>query len=529
MQVWCACSDDKDKLPLSDAAVERSTEKRQKDRSGGVLRIQVDHIPQHLNTLVSRDIWCRRIVFRNIFEPLVIPKASGGYQPFLAASMTIKAAGRRFLFKLRPGVTFHDGRPLTSSDVQYTLEKVAKWGKGPLRLLKEEMASLAEVRAPNETTVEVILNRTNYLFPSVLAEIGILPAHLYGKRGVLSVELNAMPVGTGPFRVARRTEQRTLTLERNERYWGQPARLARVVLVAITDPAQALSSLRNGQLDMLPNLHPSYYPDQIRTRSMQQRFRVVRLHPYRLQTLIFNQRKKVLRDRRVRQALIHLTDRQQMLKNIRNNLGQVLSAPLWTLSPWYDRTIHPHSYDRAAAAQLLDDAGWTTARGKKGRYKMGWPLTLKILRAKESGAMAEAARILKAELVAAGIDADIQVGDFAFIKAQLKRGKYDLVLLGLAPRPGSDLSPLLHSRGPLNVGNYSNSTVDRILTLLRTMPPRGDSQRLMRRLHRILHDDPPMAVLYAPVEVMLVSRKVHGLAQNGRWPRLSTLFIGEAK
>ena len=254
----------------------------------------------------------------------------------------------------------------------------------------------------------------------------------------------------------------------------------------------------------------------------------MRLHPYRMRLMIFNSRRGPLKDRRVRLALVRLADRQRMVRSIRKGMGQVLSAPLWPLSQWYNRTIHPLSLNRKAAAKLLDAAGWRSRRGKK-RYRLGWPLKLTILRSRESNEMAEAAQILKQEMTAVGLDVDVQVGDFGFVQTRLKRGTFDVALLGLAPRQESDLSPWLHSKGAYNYGGYSNSQVDALLDTMKLTRRADKRLPLARRLHRLLHDDPPFSVLYAPIELMMVNRRVRGLANNGRWPTLVGLSLRSEK
>jgi peptide/nickel transport system substrate-binding protein len=523
--LWAGCRDD-----------EPAPKGRPKGRDGGAaavpkkpskLRIQADRIPSNLNPMISSDPGSWRIAFRNVLEPLVLVQSNGAYQPFLAASMEVRARGRVFRFRLRPDITFHDGRPLTSADVVYTLETLRKRQKkrrASFDLLGAELTQMAEVRAVGASTIDVVLRRTNYMFPSVLAEIGILPSHLYKRRGLINPQLNRAPVGTGPFRVGDRDGNRRLVLERNDAYWGRHARMAEVEFIAIVDPAKALASLRNGELEILPGLHPSYFPAQLKKGHMPKRFRALRLHPYRMRALIYNLKRRHLRDRRVRVALARLSDRQRLVREVRNNLGQVLSAPFWTLSRSYNQKIHPYSYDRRAASRLLDAAGWQDAKGKGKRRRMGWPLKVSLLRARRaSRGTRRAAQMLKTELNTAGIVAEIRVGDFGFILSQLRRGRFDAVLLGISPRPDSDLTPMLHSKGALNVGRYHNPRVDRTLDALRATSSPSARGQLMGSLHRLLHDDPPMTILWAPIEIMVVDRRVRGLANNGRWPVLSTL------
>jgi peptide/nickel transport system substrate-binding protein len=504
-----------------DAAAERRADLQRP----GVLRVQVDHLPAQLNPYVSQDLWCQTITVPSVFEPLVLMTPSGAPKPHLASTMEVRNGGLLYLFRLRPAVQFHDGRPLTSTDVKFTLDRLLA-RNSPAELLRAELGDVEEVRAPDPERVEIALRRPNYLLPSILAEVGILPAHIYGRFGLRNPKLNWMPIGTGPLRVVERRSRDTVVLEAHDKYWGERTRLSRVIFLAIPDPARALAALRNGELDILSHLYPGYYPDQLSSSRMKEHFRVLRLHPYRMRLMVYNMRHPILKDRRVRLALERLADRERMVRTLRNGLGQVLTAPLWPLSQWYDGTIHPHSFDRAGAVRLLDAAGWQDRKGTGRRQRLGRVLRLRILRARESAEMGEAAQMLKTDFRAVGIEAEVEVADFGFLKAQMRRGHFDVALLGLAPRIDSDLSPWLHTRGELNHAGGSNVVVDALLDSLRQAPSAEERQRLGQRLHRLLYEDFPFTVLYAPIELMVVDRRVHGLANNGRWPRLAGLFVG---
>jgi len=490
--------------------------------------VQVDHLPPQLNPLVSFDLWCQAVTLHTIFEPLVTLSPSGAPLPHLASALEVKVGGRILVFTLRRGVLFHDGRPMTATDVKFTLDRLI--GRhAPSDLFKVELGDLDEVRAPDDHHVELSLRKANALLPAVLAEIPILPAHIYGRFGLRSAKHNWMPIGTGPFKAAERKNRDQILLARHDRYWGQASRLTQLQFLVIADPSRALSALRNGELDILSSLYPGYYPEQLTAGRIKDRFRVLRIHPYRMRILLYNTRHPALRDRRVRTALERLTDRDRILRVARNKLGQLVSAPIWSLSSWYDTSIHAQSFDRAGALRLLDAAGWQDPKATGRRTRAGQPLRLRILRSRESSEVAEAASVLKADFRGAGIDAEVEVADFGFLKAQLRRGKFDLALLGLAPRVGSDLSPLVHSRGALNYGGYSNSNVDAYLDAMRASGLPGERQRIGQRLHRLLFEDPPFTILYAPIELMVVSKRVRGLANNGRPPRYSSLDLAEKR
>jgi peptide/nickel transport system substrate-binding protein len=488
------------------------------------LRIQVDQLPAQLNPYVSPDLWCQRLLVPAVLEPLVQILPSGAVQPYLAAEVQPREGGRRFRFRLRDGVRFHDGRPLTSTDVKFTLDRLTA-RNAPSELLRADLADLEEVRADEPLVVEILLRRPNHLIMAVLAEVGILAAHQHGRYGLRNPKLNWMPVGSGPFEVVDRKSRDQLELQPHRAYWGQRPGVTKLLVSAIPDPGRALAALRNDEVDLLPAVYPGYYPDQVSDERLKQRFRALRLHPYRLRLVLPNLRHPLLRDRRVRAALDQLIDRDRLIRDQRHGLGQTVSAPIWTLSGWYDRGLHSPTFDRVAAGRLLDAAGWRESKPGAIRQRAGKPLRLKLLRSRESAEMQEVARVLQSDLRSAGVDLQVEAGDFGFIKAQLKRGRFELALLGMAPRPESDLSVYLHSKGELNYGGYKNPVVDSLLDTLRGAGLPDERVRVGRRLHRALAEDPPYLLLYAPIELMLASRRVRGLPQNGRWPKLAPLSL----
>lgn len=520
------CRKSEEKAKAVDAGVKAREARAEPARVGQHLRVQVDYLPRFLNPLVTHDRVCWRLMMHNVFETLVRPNQDGGVRGHLAAEVKTLRGGRGFSFTLRPGVTFHDGRPLTSADVEYTLE-LLRGKRSPHHGLRRELAQIRDVRTPKPNIVEIHLRRTNNLFLSLLADVPIMPAHIYARRGIRNGNVNRQPVGSGPFIVAAREKKTRLTFERNEEYWGMHARLDTVEFRAISDPALALAALRNGELDLLQNLYHGYYPEQVEQPRLKQRYRVLRIHPYRMRLMLFNSRRAPLKDRRVRKALIHLTDRQSLVRTIRNDLGQVLSGPFWTLGLWYNRPIHPRTFDRSAAAKLLDGAGWRRRGADKVRVRQGWPLKLSLLVARNSPEMRKAATALKKEYAAAGVDLAVEVGDYAYMKLRLRRGKFDLALLGLGLRQEPDLYPYLHSKGELNYGGYESTAVDAALQSLRAAELAESRLPVARRVHRLLHDDPPLCVLYAPIELMVVDRRLRGLANNGRWPKLVTLSFAD--
>ena len=521
------CSDP-DKASKPDIGAASAAARGARGASEDTLRIQVDYLPRFLNPLVNHGRWCHRVMMHNVFEPLVMANASGGYRPHLAVSLERQRGGKLLRFNIRPGVKWHDGTPLTSADVKYTLQSILFEKRSPAPQLQRELIDVVDVRTPNPRTVDLILAQPNYLLEGTLAEVPILPAHIFARRGLRNGKVNTLPVGSGPFVAAQRQGKISLVLERNDSYWGAKARFKRVVVRVIPDPARALAALRNNEVDILSNLYPGYYPKQLNRGRLKTHYRVLRLHPYRMRLMIFNTRREPLKELKVRQALVRLADRQRMIREIRGGLGQVLSAPIWPLSSWYNASIHPTSFDRKAAAVMLDAVGWKLHTRRKRRERLGHPLRIRILRTKDSREMAQAAQILQKEFMAVGINTVVEAGDYQFVLARIRRADFEIALLGLAPRPEADLGHWLSAEGPLRLGGKGTSVRDAAFAALKAAPTAAGRLAHARALHRTLRDRPPAVVLYAPTELMVMDQRLGGVANNGRWPKLVGLnFRGE--
>ena len=521
---WAGCSDP-EKAKKPDAGEPPKAARAGRGASEDTLRVQVDYLPRFINPLVNHDRWCHRVMMHNVFETLVMSNASGGYRPHLASAVERQRGGRLVRFTLRSGVTWHDGTPLTSADVKYTLQTVIFDKHSPAPQLQRELIDVVDVRTPNTRTVDLILEQPNYLLEGTLAEVPILPAHIFSRRGVRNGKVNTLPVGSGPLVATERQGKISLVLQRNEQYWGKPARMKRVVVRVIRDPAKALAALRNNEVDVLSNLYHGYYPKQLNRGRLKTHYRVLRLHPYRMRLMIFNTRREPLKELKVRQALVRLADRQRMIRDIRGGLGQVLSAPIWPLSSWYNASIHPTSFDRKAAAELLDSVGWRLHTRRKRRERLGHPLRLRILRTRDSKEMGQAAQILQKEFSAVGINTVVEAGDYHFVLARIRRAEFEVALLGLAPRPEADLGHWFTGSGPLKLGGKGTSLREAAFDALKGAPTATTRLSNARALHRTLHHHPAAVVLYAPTELMVMDKRLAGVANNGRWPKLVGLHF----
>jgi len=290
-------------------------------------------------------------------------------QPSLAESWEMSDGGKSIAFRLRRGVTWHDGRPFTSADVAFSLLEVVKkfHPRGPGNL-----GPLRAVDTPDEHTAVL---RLEHPYPPMMKGLSSLEApivakHLYEGTDIRNNPHNNRPIGTGPFRFASWERGASITLEKNPNYWrpGRPY-LDRIIFRFINDPATRAAALESGEVDVA--FFGTITPAEMRRLGALPHLEIARggyeaLAPVMLMEL--NTRKPPLDDRRVRQALAYAIDRKFIVDNIWYGFGKPAVGPISSVyAPsglFTDDVLRfdvPDRIERANA--LLDAAGYRRGRG----------------------------------------------------------------------------------------------------------------------------------------------------------------------
>ncbi|MFP5355861.1 MAG: ABC transporter substrate-binding protein, partial [Gemmatimonadota bacterium] len=219
-------------------------------RNGGTLRIPLINDPI-LDPVIAPDIGSV-MVNKVLFPGLVRPDETLRPTPDLAESWTTSDDGLRITFKLRPGVTWHDGAPFSAHDVKFTFDQIVDLSSGSR--LRSDFAALAGVDVEDSLTVAFRLRTPFAPFLTLLGyNAGILPKHLLqGKPLSAATDFNRRhPVGTGPFMVQEVVPGASITLVRNPRYVGSAPHLDRIVFKVVPDLNAQVAQLRAGELDLI--------------------------------------------------------------------------------------------------------------------------------------------------------------------------------------------------------------------------------------------------------------------------------------
>jgi peptide/nickel transport system substrate-binding protein len=531
--------------PLEEAAREPRSKALAEDISGEAiraerahtLRIHVDAEPRLLNPMIAPSVWTRRIALGPVFETLIRyqpPEGGAGagpgrYAPGLARSWRIAPGGTEIILELQPGVTFHDGRPMTSLDVQFSLD-TARDGRREADHIRPYLADVEAVELITARSLRIRLLRPNGWVLRALAEVPILPMHVY----VDGLGAGGRIVGTGPWQLAS-WKDGVVHLTRWGRYWGPAPAVADLEFVYEPDAARALTEAKRGELDIVPALIPAHWPEQASAPGIASSFAPLALRPPAFRYLAFDCATPPTDDQRVRHALALLVDRKGLARDAYDGLARPVAGPVWPGGPGDGASPPPPALDPMTAGRLLEDAGWRDTDGDGFREKDGVKLRLDVLLVESDvpalpGKKLDAAREqLFAPMRRAGVLLDIRTGSEAVVMNRLRSGDFDLGVIESTGAVDGDLSPLLETGGAWNVGRCSSRRIDAALAELRGLWEPGSRVPAMGELAAAVAESWPIAAVVAPEPQGLVHRRVRGVTVWDGWLDLRALSIDPAR
>lgn len=470
------------------------------------LVVAVPSLPNHLNPWLQIDEWGYHIAMHHIYEGLLDrdPK-TGRLVGALAESWSSDEKGSAYRFRLRAGVRWQDGRPLTVEDVVFTFNMLTmpKVDRGPFLADIDHSIMRVDKFGPDE--VRVVLRDPNIYFLDHLVELPILPAHIFFKGVNPKSRGSLVPVGTGPYRLLQWEGADQLVLEKNEYYWGPTPEVGRVIFRRFPDTARGFVGIRRKQVHVLPRVTPAHYPDQI-TETISRDYELVRFVPPQFSYLLWNVQSPMLADFRVRRALSMLVDRERIAEKVYRGLATPCTGPFWQPGGQGDPDLTNWPYDPTAARELLNQVDWVDHDGDGIRDRGGTPLRLVVLVPVSARQGTELLQILKSDFQKSGVELVIMPTDWKLMGAHLKKRQFSAALLSWAGRPYEDFTQLFHSAGRFNYGVVYNNLIDQSLTAMRRTTRLEARTEYSIKLERMLHAYLPMTFLVRPVWIGLVHR-----------------------
>jgi peptide/nickel transport system substrate-binding protein len=449
-----------------------------------------------------------------LFDTLVTRLSDGQYAPLLAEKWHVGADGQTVDFTLRQGVKFHDGTGLDAKAVVFTFERFQTAGdKSPIAGNVKEIAA---VTALDERTVRFSFAKPTATLFSTLAMpyAGILSPAAVAAAGQ---DVGRKPVGTGLFRLGEWQPGVGVTLLRNPDYaWGTPeaqnrgaAKFAKLAFKVIPEASTQLAALQAGDVDALYVNEPS----QLAKLEQDSRFTVRRVNQDALIYLGYNCARAPFDDVRVRQALSHAVDKEEIVKTALAGLGVVANTPLTPSMLGFnpDLGAYGQGFDLAGAKTLLSEAGFRHS-GDGIWQRDGRQLTARLLTSTRAPNDA-IATVLQSQFKALGVPVEIQQLDSAAAMKATTEGAFDILLWRYEWNDPDALNIYLGSSRIRQTNRvfYANRAVDDLLQ-------KGVVEFDMARRAAIYHEaqklilaDAPWQPLYLPVEGLVVDKRVQGL------------------
>jgi peptide/nickel transport system substrate-binding protein len=464
----------------------------------GTVNFLLDSAPTNLDPRIGADAYSEH-VDGLLFSSLVALDAQMKVVPDLAQSWDMPDA-LTYIFHLRRGVKFHDGRLLTSADVKFTLDSIRS---GPINTTKRQTYKLVtSVETPDDDTVVIHLSEpyASLLWNLSAPGIGIVP------RGA-GKEMAQHPIGTGPFRFVDAVTDEQIVLERNENYFGAAPKIERLRMRIVPDVTVRALELRKGSGDVAIN---SLTPDMVATLAKEPGLAAVQEPGSSMAYLSFNFEDPILAKREVRQALAYATDRATIIKYLLRGQAR-LARSLLPPNHWaFDADVQQYNFDPGLAEKMLDAAGYP--RGKDG---VRLRLTLKTSTDEFVRLTSEA---IADQWKRVGVELQLRPLEFATFYADVSRGSFQIYSLRWV---GGNNDPDLfesvfssHKMPPVgsNRGHYRNPELDILLDQSRVEMDQGRRKAILARVQEIVAVDEPYINLWYVDNVCVHRDRLAGIA-----------------
>lgn len=432
--------------------------------------------------------------------------------PDLATLWTPAEDGRIWVFKLRRGVKWHDGRPFTAADVKFTFEAIVD--PRTRALYRTTFTGLQSVSAIDDYSVRFEFDRPYPSLPIVVGfNVPIVPRHLLeGKNLAEMPEFIRSPIGTGAYRWKEYVEGSHVTLEANPDYYAGRPPVDTLVIKIIPDINTVVAQLRTGELD-LGIVEPAHL-DSLRAIP-HLRFQITEL-PSAFY-IALNGSRWPFGDKKVRQALMYGLNRPLIVERVLKNTANLATGPYAkAFGRFYNPNLKPYPYDPGKAKAMLAEVGFRPGAGgileKEGR-----PLSFELMVDKGNPTREQIALVAQQQWKALGADVRLNVVEWSvYIRRGNQRpGDYDARTSWRITSPDPDKTPEYTSGGTVNHYMYSNPEVDRLMAEARATFDPTTRPKIYHKIQEIIYEDVPVLWIFYNSEILAINTRVQNFPKLG--------------
>jgi len=470
--------------------------------------------PAYVDDGESAKVMC------NVYEGLIKYKdSSTEIEPSLATDWKISEDGKEYTFNLRKNVKFQDGTPFNADAVVFNVERqippkatedmpYASFTYGPVAKI-EKLSDLSVKFTLKNKYTPFLANLAMTLAAPVLSPTAV--AKYKGK-------LMENPVGTGPYTFVSWDKNQSLKLKKNDTYWGVKPKADNIVFKFTKENSVRASDLMTGGTDIIDGVDPNDIP-KLKSSNM----KVYQSDGMNINYMGFNCSRAPFNDVKLREAISHAINRDELVKYLYQGYSSVANSPLPSFIPGYDKTVEPYNYDVTKAKQLLKDAGKSNLKVKIITYSNPRPYNTV-----GGQKLAESVQNYLAKI---GVTATIDSYNWTDYKAKLANGEGDIFFYGWTGDNGDadNFLSLLDSheiKSTLNASKYTSPAVDALLVKGRELPNGAARNKVYQELQQIASKEAAWLPISHSQVLAAYSPKVTGFSVH---PTGSVFFSGVDK
>ena len=546
------------------------------------LNVRIPIEPESLNPLFAKSSYATQITSLILLPIAEYDPVSLKLSPLLITEIPSAenitegkhAGGQRYQLHFRPEATWSDGKPVTAEDYLFTLKAIfnpyvsASTTRGFLSFITE-----VETDPNDPKHASAYIDSSYILALEIVTNFNLYPAHIYDPQNFMSkITLGELMdpnkkwsaeqdtllkqfatsfesphfgrevvSGAGPYEFDNWATGGFIRLKRKNNYWGDKITNAPLLLQAypteityriITDAATAEAALKSEEIDVMGDVSAATFVKMKNDPEWSSKFQFASPALLQMNYLLLNNRKPVLADKRIRQALAYTLDYDGIMNNLLQGLGERSVGPIHPSKPYYDKELKPVKQDINKAIALIKEAGWKDTNGNGIPDKMidgklqELSIGIKITAQEEGKAIAN---ILKENAKKAGIEINIEVLDNSQFNEDRRQGNFDVEPMRFRSQPAID-DPYQNwhtesdKPGGGNVSGFHNTAADSIINEIRTDTSEKERDHDFQSLQELLYNEQPVIFLYVPLERIVVSKKFEFISSSRKPGYFENLF-----
>lgn len=491
------------------------------------------------------------------------------------------AGGLKFNYEIRPEAKWDNGTPITAKDVEFTLKAI----KNPLvddenqRPYYESIDAI-EIDPTNERKFAIVC-KEKYILAESVSGVTVMPKYAYDPDGLMDefsvTQLNDPTqtetlkanqkiidfakkfngefharekegvVGSGAYELDNWVTGQRITLKRKENWWGDAmkgtnlafeANPPKLIYEIITETQGGLSALKGEKIDVTAAIPSKDYIEFEKDEKLTSKYNFHKPTQFAYSYFGINMRDPHFTDVRVRQALAHLTNVDEMIEVLLYGLATRVTGPINPVKPYYNHDLAPISYDLEKAKALLADAGWTDSDGDGvldkvvNGEKIDMHITLKMPSGGETGE--KIALLFQESCKKAGIDLQIVQREWTVFLEENDKHDFQLYMGGWVASPSlDDPKQIWHTasyNGGSNYVGFGDDKSDALIMKIRQELDETKRNELYKEFQKMIYDQQPYVFLFSSLNRMAIHKRfTHADAKTARPGYFENEFVLDTK